>query len=826
MLPGATVLLSAASVLSAALGAGTPLPTALEELRRQGLPLLYSTVLVEPSMQVLQAPRSGEPLAAAHEMLAPHGLGLKRLRADLYVVVRTRGGARSTISGQVVDAVGGTGIGRARIEADETGLVCWTRADGRFVLRGVPPGRHALRVSAEGYGGTSTRLVTPSPAPILLLLRLPPADPDLAEVVVSASRYIFDQTGTASLFSLDRGEVRAHPSLGEDALQSVARLPGFAFSGFSARPNIRGGEAGEALILLDGMPIRQAFHMPAYNSVFSVLDDDLIARIETFTGAFPPRHGNRLSGILEVETRDAGDPPHHALGLSVFNAEARTSGRTEAGTLEWLASGRLGALRPLLHELAPDVGSPSYGDVFAKLRWHADDDTQLRLHALWSNDELVFHDAETGERAELESRASYVWLTGSRALREDLVFEALIGLSSLDSLRAGTVVGGLTLAGELRDVRSTRLWDLRTSLRWQASARHTLEAGLLASRGTAHYDHASHAEFDAAATALFGTPQEMMRAHRIASRRENLALHASDRWRLGERWFLDIGARLEHERDDLAENRTSFGPRLAVRWDAGRATLLRASWARVQQRDELHDLQIEDGLRRFQPAQRADHLILGIEHRLRSGVALRLEAFRKDLGQPRRRFENLFDPLRFLPELSADRIRVAPEAVALRGVELSAQWEQGPWALSGAWSWSRHLDRIAGRDVLRPWDQTHTGSLALAWRRGPWSVAALGSFHTGRPTTPIDITDPQVPKLGARNSKRLPAYASVDARVMREFPLVRGRLTAYAQITNLFGRANRCCTEVDIESEEGPQLQLEPLYSYPALPAVGVTWEF
>lgn len=169
---------------------------------------------------------------------------------------------------------------------------------------------------------------------------------------------------------------------------------------------------------------------------------------------------------------------------------------------------------------------------------------------------------------------------------------------------------------------------------------------------------------------------------------------------------------------------------------------------------------------------------------------------------------------------------MAPEAAELHGIELSAQREQGPWALSGAWTWSRYLDRIAGREVLRAWDQTPTGSIALAWRRGPWSVAALGSFHTGRPATPIDLTDPEAPVLGAHNSTRLPHYASVDARVTREFPLVRGRLIAYAQVTNLFGRANRCCTEVDIESEEGPQLQLEPLYSYPALPGIGVTWEF
>jgi outer membrane receptor protein involved in Fe transport len=804
------------------------LAAALDELRARGLRVMYSSALVEPTMQALAPPSSADPITAAQEMLAPYGLGLKRVRPDLYAVVRVQRARRSVLAGRVVVAVERTAVASARVEIAPARLVGWTQGDGHFAVPGVEPGRYVVRISAEGY---ETRVITafaPQSAGEKLVIELISATQPVEEVVISASRYIYESASGPSLFALDREQIRLQPSVGEDALQAVGRLPGFAFSGISARPNVRGGEASETLILVDGMPVRQAFHMPAYNSVFSVLDDDLVSRIDVFTGAFPARYGNRMSGVLELATRSASELPRHSLGLSVFNAQARTSGQRADGEADWLAAGRFGTLAPLIDRFAPDVGDPSYGDVFVKGSWRTPSGTELRAHFLGARDQLSFRDPDTGESAELDSSTRYAWVTATHALGERWIFDALLGRSSIESGRVGTVTGDLAVDGALADSRDSEIWDLRLRASFRPDERHSIELGLEGVWGDARYDYASEVEYDPIAQRLFGLPEALERAARVDASRSAFAFHASDRWRLDERWYLDAGFRVDHERDKFLSDRTRWSPRLSVRRDLSRATKLRVSWARVFQSDDVHELQVEDGLERFPPAQRADHLVAGLEHRAPFGLALRLEAFRKHLERPRTRFENVYDPLRFLPELSPDRIRVAPEDSELYGVELSGQWERGRWAATGAYTWSQSIDEVEGLEVRRAWDQKHTATLALAWRNGPWRISGTGLYRSGRPTTPILRPAAADPLLGPRNSERLAPYLSIDVRVTREFPMTYGRLVAFAQVTNLFNRRNLCCTEIGVETDaDGADfLETERLFTFPALPAIGVTWEF
>ena len=73
-----------------ALGAsvGQPLTTALAELQRSGLTLIYSSVLVTPDLRVLEDPGRGAAEDVARRLLAPHGLALKPIRAGTFAIVR------------------------------------------------------------------------------------------------------------------------------------------------------------------------------------------------------------------------------------------------------------------------------------------------------------------------------------------------------------------------------------------------------------------------------------------------------------------------------------------------------------------------------------------------------------------------------------------------------------------------------------------------------------------------------------------------------------------------------------------------------------------
>lgn len=108
----------------------------------------------------------------------------------------------------------------------------------------------------------------------------------------------------ATVRDVDALELGAVPGLGEaDVLRAIETLPGvISVSDYTAAFNVRGGSADQNLILLDGFPLYNPFHL---GGLFSVFNPDMVARAELFAGGFPAEHGGRVSSVLNVES-DAG----------------------------------------------------------------------------------------------------------------------------------------------------------------------------------------------------------------------------------------------------------------------------------------------------------------------------------------------------------------------------------------------------------------------------------------------------------------------------------------------------------------------------------------
>ncbi len=140
----------------------------------------------------------------------------------------------------------------------------------------------------------------------------------LSELTVTASHYrLVGLSGTP--LAIEGPQLRAEPHFADDALQSVGRLPGVAQNGFAGLMHIRGGESGETRVLLDGFPIREVFHLPDFQGPFSALDASAIKRIDVYTGGFPARYGDRLSGVLDIATRDVTESPRRSAEQSAKN---------------------------------------------------------------------------------------------------------------------------------------------------------------------------------------------------------------------------------------------------------------------------------------------------------------------------------------------------------------------------------------------------------------------------------------------------------------------------------------------------------------------------
>ncbi len=258
---------------------------------------------------------------------------------------------------------------------------------------------------------------------------------------------------------------------------------------------------------------------------------------------------------------------------------------------------------------------------------------------------------------------------------------------------------------------------------------------------------------------------------------------------------------------------------------------------RYHQSQPIQSLQVEDGVSRYWPAQRADHVIVGIRHLLANDISLRAEIFVKEFRDLRPRFENLFDPLGVLPELQPDRVRLDPSLAQARGVEFSADRALGAWDWWATYTWSRVTDQIDGRDEPRSWDQRHALQTGLGWRNERWTFSAALSVHTGWPTTDLELQQTGVDSNGDavyeavpgfRNARRLPTFSSLDLRLSRRFNLRRGTLLTFIELSNGLNRRNVCCIDWDVTDGPGDTLELESSRDYwmPLLPAIGILWEF
>ncbi len=805
--------------------AGRPLAEVLHELRDPGLEFIYSSELLPQSVKVLDEPRSTNRLLIAREILLPHGLSLAVVRPGLYAVIRAnRTIVHGTVSGQVLNFKNGEPVAAARIELLPLGAAQWADARGRFSLELVPEGVYVLRAGAAGFQTAELADLAVSAAGATAELRLVPMTTELAEMVVATSRYGFDRSDAFGSMLLDGESLAAQPSIGEDAIRALGRLPGIAQSGLSAQSSIRGGETGDILTLLDGYPLRQAFHLPGYQGVFGVLDPGLIEEAEVYTGGFPARYGNRMAGVFDLRTIDASREPRTAVGLSFFNAVARRGDSFDSVGVEWLASVRGGVLKQLLNVAAVEAGDPTYGDVFARIGLKDVLGLRITGNFLWSRDELSIAPKNRGEQAELESLARYVWLRADRDWSDDLQMSLWLGHSDIDSVRTGRVDSPTLGIGGVDDHRFSQFSELRGRLSWRPGSRHWLEAGFEWTLEDAHYLYASEIQFPVEVAALFDRGASQSRQIELNPDRERAALFFTHRWQLGRDLVTELGLRAQRT---ITSGSTTedwlYDPRVNLRWQLAAATKLRLHWGRFHQTDEVHELKVEDGLMEFPTAQRSDHLIFGLDHRLPGGLALRLEGFRKVQSAPRPRFENMLDPLTLLPEIAPDRVLIAPESAEMKGVELSVSSEEYHATRWLSIVWSDAADHEGGRDVPRSWDQNWAVTAGMDWIHGPWRLGAIASAHRGWPTTSIDASG-----LGNRNRDRLPTYATLDLRAEYRRPLATGSLTLVFELTNALNRRNICCSEL-AATDDGSGMTIFATRGrawLPVLPSIGVLWEF
>jgi hypothetical protein len=819
--------------------AGKPVHEVLDGLRALGAPLVYSTSLVPPALRVEHEPQSAEPLEIAREVLTEHGLALER-SGGAWLVVRgaSAGIASAPAAGAIaltVAAEGGAPPADAVVQLDAPRGPSAIIAGGRTQFPSVAAGKHLLSVSAPGFLAQRASVVVAAGATADVAVVLPPMTPRLEEITVTASRYDLRADAQPSSSHFSQQQIETLSYLGDDALRVAHRLPGVATSDISARSHVRGGDVDEMTVMLDGVRINEPFHLRDYQAVFSAIDQRIVSGEQIYSGGFPAEYGDALSGLTVMDRVEPTERLHTELGLSFLYTSLLSSGTFADGRAQWLVSARRGNLDKLIDD---ERGEPSYQDEFVHVATALGAKHKLAFNAIGFGDDISLTPANSSgdrEHGFTDTTNRQLWLTLDSEWSPKISSRTFLYESNLHTERHGDVADANEIVGVADDRRSLDSHGVKQDWRWDASSRHLATFGFEVENGDARYAYSSAVQWLGVLATLEPTPSRAFSASPAPSG-GTYSAYVSDRWRITDRLIADLGLRWDEQTYLPPGADEQVGPRVSVLYRLDGQTDLRVAYGEFFQSQGLADLQIEDGIVAFAPAQHASSTIVGVDHRFPDGLALRAELFEKTTHSARPRYENLFDPLVLLPELRPGRLRITPDRGESRGLEVSLSATR-PFSWWLGYSFAYADDVIDGEDVPRSWDQRNALTAGVAHDVGPWTLSAVLNVHTGWPVTTLSLVPSSAPNAvdgvvavpGPRNAERLGTTRRVDFRASRTYAAGAGSVRVFAEVTNVTGRDNVCCLsyeQADTPIGAPPALSVEARHGLPFTINLGALWQF
>lgn len=211
--------------------------------------------------------------------------------------------ARHTLSGYVREAASGEALIGVSIYVRELATGTTTNTYGFYSLT-LPAARYTLRYTFVGFTAQE-RVLDLSSGDVSLNLELQEEGRALQEVVITASPADENvRSVEMSVNKIDIRTIRQIPALlGEvDLVRSIQYLPGVSTVGEGASGfNVRGGDVGQNLILLDEAPVYNASHLFGF---FSVFNPDAVKEVKLIKGGIPANYGGRVSSILDVRMKE------------------------------------------------------------------------------------------------------------------------------------------------------------------------------------------------------------------------------------------------------------------------------------------------------------------------------------------------------------------------------------------------------------------------------------------------------------------------------------------------------------------------------------------
>ncbi|HEY2375195.1 MAG TPA: TonB-dependent receptor plug domain-containing protein [Gemmatimonadaceae bacterium] len=637
-------------------------------------------------------------------------------------------------------------------------------------------------------------------------------------------RKLFDAKPNVSDLSISARDLRSAPRFfaEADVLRSLQLMPGVeARNDFTAGMNVRGGEADQNLVLLDGYPVYNPFH---FGGLFGTFIDPSVGRVDMLTGAFPAQFGGRLSSVLNV--RSAEDDRLGIHGTSEVSLIASTLSLGGAlGNGRWSLAGRRTYADQAINLVKKNAFPYHFYDLEAHFGYKLPGG--LRLSATgYGGDDLLHLDAtNAGDRQRVlwgnrVGGATLSKVFGAGALGDSIVVEQRASQSNFD-LDAQISGGGLSLTSTVRDLRAAGSLDAYSA------------------------NHAHRIGYEIAGQQLgysVNYPIPLFPPDSLAQRVRSVSGYVDELWRLTPSLMIEGGLRydrLQNTGEGALLPRLSIkyfvNPNLALTAAAGEYT----QWIRSLAREDipLRPVDYWVGSDSLSPMSRARHYVLGMERWVTPSRSVRVEGFYK-------RYSRLLEPNPFDdPQVQGD------EFLPVKGWSSGAdvllrQFESPDRRLSGWLAYTYTLNSrtdVTGYRFFPSQDRRHDVNLVGSWRLPRYTLAARFNLATGTPYTRIlgefdrIVYDPLGGSYGTRtdldllfltgprNGERLPLTQRLDVSITRTFVPGRIAVTPYLSVMNAYDAHNVFGYVFDYSQAPPTRISLPQLPIFPTF-GLSVSW--
>ncbi len=706
-------------------------------------------------------------------------------------------------------------VGEVTVYLKDTDYQATTQTDGQFEFRDLPPGQYRAVIPTLDYEKFET-IETVAPGERTdVKYYLEPKVYGALEVVVRGKKVEKEVSRTV----IKMKEAEAVAGLGGDAVKVVETMPGVARGVGGDGIVIRGSNAEDSKIYLDGHEIPILFH---FGGIKSVYNSSLLDEINLYTGGFSAQFGEATGGVIELKTRKPRlDRWGGYVDTSFIDATAMAEGPLTEDMGLALAV-RRSTTDLILNAVDPDIDGmtfttyPFYYDYQAKWHYKIDDNHSVGIDFYGLHEEMSMG-LDTVDDADPEISGGIGDVTSCHGAFIHYDFQK-DGFHS--HLSPGiTVIYSKWKIGDFFIREKDYLLDFNEDIRIDLTKNNTLAIGLRVQRRYADLRAnmilpPKEGDVD---TSFSNSPAVNTS---IADGDVLAGLYVQDEIQAGPVLIVP-GLRVDFE---SWLRIVSAGPRAAVRWQVVKPLVLKAAgglYSRSPDPDEMIEPFGNKGLE----YEQAVHGIGGLEWNITDTIFLDVQGYYKHMFNLVSRIQD--------PEPGGNKIYENGAKGYVFGGEvlLRHNWTDNFFGWI-SYSISRAMRNDGPGTEYRRFDrdQTHNLVAVASWQFAKgWRIGGRFQYTSGEPYTNItgsifnadNGTSLPLYDEANKNSMTMPDYHRLDLRLDKEWLFDKWILDTYLEVQNVYYHKNPVSSIHNYDYSESGYFR-----SYPILPSIGIRAEF